>query len=44
MAHDKKAKNGRLTLILASGVGRAYIHRDAEIEGLKAFLERECVG
>jgi 3-dehydroquinate synthase len=44
MAHDKKAKNGRLTLILASGVGRAYIHRDAEIEGLKVFLERECVG
>ncbi|MBU6320434.1 MAG: 3-dehydroquinate synthase [Alphaproteobacteria bacterium] len=42
MAHDKKAKNGRLTLILASGVGRAYIHRDAETESLKAFLELEC--
>jgi 3-dehydroquinate synthase len=42
MAHDKKAKNGRMTLILAKGIGGAYIHRDADANSLKAFLATEA--
>ena len=41
MAHDKKAKNGRMTLILARGIGQAYIHKDADIGSLQAFLRTE---
>jgi 3-dehydroquinate synthase len=41
MAHDKKAKNGKLTLILAHGIGKAYIQRDADTAPLQAFLEAE---
>lgn len=41
MAHDKKAKNGRLTLILARGIGKSYIQRDADTGPLLAFLESE---
>lgn len=41
MAHDKKAKNGRLTLILARGIGQAYIQKDADLGSLQAFLRSE---
>jgi len=41
MAHDKKAKNGKLTLILARGIGKSYIQRDADIGPLLAFLATE---
>jgi 3-dehydroquinate synthase len=41
MAHDKKARNGKLTLILAKGIGRAYVQRDADIEPLRRFLASE---
>jgi len=41
MAHDKKAKNGKLTLILARGIGKSYIQRDADTAPLLAFLEAE---
>jgi 3-dehydroquinate synthase len=41
MAHDKKARDGRLTLILARGIGRAFIARDADMAALAAFLARE---
>ena len=41
MAHDKKARNGRLTLILARGIGQAYIQRDADLEPLRQFLVSE---
>ncbi len=43
MAHDKKAKNGRLTLILARGIGQAYIQKDADLGSLQAFLRSEAV-
>ncbi len=42
MAHDKKARNGRLTLILARGIGQAYIQRDADLEPLRQFLISEA--
>jgi 3-dehydroquinate synthetase len=41
MAHDKKARQGRLTLILARGIGGAYIQRDAETAPLRQFLADE---
>ncbi len=41
MAHDKKARNGRLTLILARGIGQAYIQHDAETAPLLDFLRSE---
>ncbi len=41
MAHDKKAKNGKLTLILARGIGKSFIHRDVDTGPLLAFLEAE---
>jgi 3-dehydroquinate synthase len=41
MAHDKKARNGRLTLILSRGIGQAFIQRDADISPLRQFLTKE---
>ncbi len=41
MAHDKKAKDGRLTLILARGIGQSYIHKNADMAQLAAFLNAE---
>lgn len=42
MMHDKKARNGRMTLILARGIGQAYIQRDADIESVRQFLVSEA--
>jgi 3-dehydroquinate synthetase len=42
MAH-KKARNGKLTLILSKGIGKAYIQRDADIGPLRQFLAKEAV-
>ena len=44
MAHDKKARNGRLTLILSKGIGQAYIQRDADTVPLRDFLAKEVSG
>ena len=41
MAHDKKARNGKLTLILARGLAQAYIQRDADTAPLLDFLRSE---
>ncbi len=41
MAHDKKAKAGKMTLILLRGIGRAYIHPGADLESLGDFLAAE---
>jgi 3-dehydroquinate synthase len=41
MAHDKKARNGRLTLILSRGIGQAFIQKDADTNQLRSFLARE---
>lgn len=43
MRHDKKARAGRVPLILARGVGRSFIHPDADLDDVRAFLEEEQV-
>ncbi len=39
MLHDKKASGGTLTLILARGIGAAFVERGVEPEEVTAFLE-----
>jgi 3-dehydroquinate synthase len=41
MAHDKKAEGGELTLILARGVGAAFVHKRTSSAALARFLEEE---
>lgn len=41
MAGDKKAEGGRLTLILARGIGRAFVEKDAGPDAVRAFLVSE---
>jgi 3-dehydroquinate synthase len=38
MAQDKKVKRGRLTLILARGIGQSFIAPDVETSEVRAFL------
>lgn len=42
MAHDKKAKHGRLTLILARAIGEAFIERQIDEASLRDFLSRDA--
>jgi 3-dehydroquinate synthetase len=44
MVHDKKAINGRVTLILSRGIGKAFIQRDADLSHLRQFLSEEVTG
>ncbi len=41
MAQDKKAEGGRLTFILARGLGDAYVAKDVDAGAVAAFLQRE---
>ncbi|MEM7327091.1 MAG: 3-dehydroquinate synthase [Pseudomonadota bacterium] len=41
MQHDKKARAGRLPLILAKGLGEAFIYADADLSDLRTFLTEE---
>ena len=38
MAQDKKARQGKITFILARGIGEAFIARDVDAGALRAFL------
>lgn len=38
MASDKKVKNGRLTFVLARGIGQAFVTQDVALEDLTAIL------
>jgi len=38
MRHDKKAQGGRMTFILARGIGHAFISRDVPEEAVRAVL------
>ncbi|MGE0659871.1 MAG: 3-dehydroquinate synthase [Reyranellaceae bacterium] len=40
MMHDKKTRDGRLTFILARGIGRAFIARDVSVETVRGALDR----
>ncbi len=41
MRQDKKVRAGRLPLILASGLGKAFIYQDADLNDVAAFLSEE---
>ncbi|GLK68460.1 3-dehydroquinate synthase [Hansschlegelia plantiphila] len=41
MQQDKKVERGRLTFILAHGVGQSFVSRDVEAAQVMAFLESE---
>lgn len=41
MAGDKKAEGGHLTLILARGIGAAFVEKGADPAGVRAFLVSE---
>lgn len=38
MAHDKKVKDGRMTFVLARGIGRAFTTSDVPIDAVHALL------
>jgi shikimate kinase / 3-dehydroquinate synthase len=41
MRQDKKVERGKLTFILARGIGESFVARDVEEESVSAFLARE---
>jgi 3-dehydroquinate synthetase len=41
MAQDKKVRSGKLTFILARGIGKAFVAYDVAPEPVKAFLSAE---
>jgi 3-dehydroquinate synthase len=41
MRHDKKAQGGRMTFILARGIGKAFISRDVPEEAVRAVLAED---
>lgn len=43
MTQDKKARGGRVPLILARGIGQSFIHPDADLDDVRQFLEEEMV-
>ena len=44
MKQDKKARAGRVPLILTRGIGRAFIQPDADLSDVQSFLEEETTG
>lgn len=40
MAHDKKVQDGRLTFILARGIGQSFVARDIDLAAVEAVIER----
>jgi 3-dehydroquinate synthetase len=42
MAQDKKVKGGKLALVLARGIGEAFLERDVPMDRLREFLKKEC--
>ena len=41
MAQDKKVKRGRLTFILARGIGRCFVAGDVAPDAIRSFLSRD---
>ena len=39
MGHDKKARDGGLTFVLAQGIGQAFITRDVDAGDVHALLD-----
>ena len=42
MAQDKKVRGGKLALVLARGIGEAFVESDVAMDRLTAFLKEEC--
>jgi 3-dehydroquinate synthase len=42
MTQDKKVKGGRLTFVLARGLGEAFLTQDVDAGRLEAFLRQRC--
>jgi 3-dehydroquinate synthase len=42
MGQDKKVTGGKLVLVLARGIGQAFVENDVSMEQLTDFLKREC--
>jgi 3-dehydroquinate synthase len=40
MHGDKKAEAGRLTFILAHGIGKAFVSRDVDMDALRGLLDQ----
>ena len=38
MAHDKKARDGKLTFVLVRGIGRAFVTSDVPVEAVRGIL------
>lgn len=43
MTQDKKARNGRVPLILARGIGKAFIHPESDLGDVQRFLEASTI-
>jgi 3-dehydroquinate synthetase len=43
MGHDKKVRDGKVTFILARGIGKAYVAADVDIAEVRAMLEAETL-
>jgi 3-dehydroquinate synthase len=41
MARDKKARNGRVPLILARGIGKAFVDDAVTLDEIADFLDRQ---
>ena len=41
MKQDKKARSGRVPLILAKALGEAFIYNDADLKDVESFLQEE---
>ena len=41
MRHDKKAQGGRLTFILAKGIGHAFITREVPEDAVRTVLAQD---
>jgi len=44
MAQDKKVTGGKMVLVLARGIGQAFVESDVAMDQLTDFLKRECAG
>lgn len=44
MRQDKKMREGRLTFVLARGIGEAFLSRDVDAQQLEHFLSEKCNG
>jgi len=42
MAQDKKVTGGKLVLVLARGIGEAFVETEISMEQMTDFLKREC--